>query len=524
MRWGHMRLGSLIGSILLFVLGAWLFPLDALGVSQPTQTLKVTPNKINFGDVLINTKSDPKSFTVTYTSNIASTVRVDILSNCARVKISPTTTELDTGEGVSVNVTLNRIPRPGSFLCSIIILANDVFGKSRGQGKKLFASVEVQANITSPKLVISRINSNKRDTEFKLDGGKLTVNLKELDLFERVTLDLKLRNAGNADMDLQVSCPSDSDVVVQGCTTGTRVPRGGDTAIKVIIQSIKGGPIQAKIIARILSPKVPPSIAGRIQIRIEGTGNMIFIRPNSSFLIFNAQVPGGFAAALDSVVEAQATTRQTLTLRHQGKGKELAGARVELEIRDVTHQPRQGGSRSSRKDLFRFADGALKKTIILKPGKSARLQIVYSPVQPGLDQGVIRVTVFQQKGKNKGKRIQEFFVNLRGFATPSAQSQTLAESRSAPLTIHHWGVEQFTPADWRFFAQGQGIAALRAEVFTLTGQRVYDSSFIAAEAFTWHPTTAAQALANGIYLYRLTIRGQDGTKVQTEIRRVVLLR
>ena len=73
-------------------------------------------------------------------------------------------------------------------------------------------------------------------------------------------------------------------------------------------------------------------------------------------------------------------------------------------------------------------------------------------------------------------------------------------------------------------AQGQGIAALQLEVFSLGGERIYDSGFVTGRTLRWVPQSQGEPLANGVYLYAVTVRGADGQTQRSEIRKLVVLR
>jgi hypothetical protein len=75
----------------------------------------------------------------------------------------------------------------------------------------------------------------------------------------------------------------------------------------------------------------------------------------------------------------------------------------------------------------------------------------------------------------------------------------------------------------RFAALGRGIQAVRVEIFDLRGHRAFDSGRV-ANGFAWHGLTAqGQRLANGVYLYVVTVYGANEI-VRSDIRKLVLLR
>ncbi|OGF53197.1 MAG: hypothetical protein A2Z21_05525 [Candidatus Fraserbacteria bacterium RBG_16_55_9] len=541
---------------LIVIAFGWVAPvsLDTQAASQNNQSFQVSPNRLDFGNVPVNTISQPKSFTITNGNKNNLSVSVELKSNCTGLRTSPTKTTIPAGGSAAIQVTLERIQIPGSFHCTITVLTNDFFSNQKsGNNNSPFPTVEIEANITSPKLVISKftvqrtggIKSNnsgqkKQDVLLTQNGNTLTADFGELDIFEKVTLQIELRNAGNAPMDLRISGSLNQDFTCTGFTNKITLAPSQTTQIQCNILSIRGGQLKGTI--NIDQINAPTSLTRRFDIQIKGLGNMILVQPSNAFLTFNVRVfslGGASSMADDSSILTSALTgsaSQSITFTNQGQGGDLAIANVELKIENVEHQgsSKKSGGKSSvsssatstKAKLFRFVNGTDQMTFSLDPRGSQRVTVLYIPQEPGLDQGVIHVTVSQQspsgssKKSSKGKQVQEFFINLRGIATPSTQTQ----SNQSPLAISRSGLGQ-TGDDWTFFAQGQGLEALRAEVFTLDGERIYDSGFVPQETLHWRPRTqGSDPLANGIYFYLLTVRGQDGRTISTEIRKFALLR
>jgi hypothetical protein len=79
----------------------------------------------------------------------------------------------------------------------------------------------------------------------------------------------------------------------------------------------------------------------------------------------------------------------------------------------------------------------------------------------------------------------------------------------------------------RFILQvrGQAIASTRLQVFDSQGRLVYDSDFVPGSNIYWEAQGArGRPLANGIYLYVVTVRGFDGRIIQSEVKKFVVLR
>ncbi|MCR4405218.1 MAG: dockerin type I domain-containing protein [Candidatus Acetothermia bacterium] len=76
-----------------------------------------------------------------------------------------------------------------------------------------------------------------------------------------------------------------------------------------------------------------------------------------------------------------------------------------------------------------------------------------------------------------------------------------------------------------FRVEGQGIAAAKVEIYSLSGKRLFDSGFAAGTSLEWNMRTAQGALlANGVYLYVVTVRGYNGELATTGVRKLVILR
>jgi len=75
-----------------------------------------------------------------------------------------------------------------------------------------------------------------------------------------------------------------------------------------------------------------------------------------------------------------------------------------------------------------------------------------------------------------------------------------------------------------FRARGQGITSLGVEVFDLSGERVFAQE-AQGTTLRWNLITAdGRTLANGVYLYVVTVKGQDGQLLQNKVRKLVVLR
>jgi len=76
-----------------------------------------------------------------------------------------------------------------------------------------------------------------------------------------------------------------------------------------------------------------------------------------------------------------------------------------------------------------------------------------------------------------------------------------------------------------FGAQGNAIAEVRVQIFSVSGQLVYNSGFSSGQNLRWNMRTGSgQPVANGVYLYLVTVKGQDGQLVHSGVKKLMILR
>ncbi len=77
----------------------------------------------------------------------------------------------------------------------------------------------------------------------------------------------------------------------------------------------------------------------------------------------------------------------------------------------------------------------------------------------------------------------------------------------------------------RFRAQGVGIAEISVQVFNLAGKALFTSEWQRGTELSWLAVTEdGRALANGVYLYVLSVRGTDGSFARSPVHKLVILR
>ena len=76
----------------------------------------------------------------------------------------------------------------------------------------------------------------------------------------------------------------------------------------------------------------------------------------------------------------------------------------------------------------------------------------------------------------------------------------------------------------RFEVKGVGIDQIEVQVFDLSGRLVFDSGW-QPNGYEWHlETNDGDTLANGIYLYVVTVKGYNGQTVVTEVKKLAVYR
>jgi len=77
----------------------------------------------------------------------------------------------------------------------------------------------------------------------------------------------------------------------------------------------------------------------------------------------------------------------------------------------------------------------------------------------------------------------------------------------------------------RFEALGLAASEIRVEVFGLNGAKLFDSGFTPGNKLAWRLNTdAGEIIANGVYLYVVTVKNYNGEAIRSEAKKLVVLR
>ena len=92
-----------------------------------------------------------------------------------------------------------------------------------------------------------------------------------------------------------------------------------------------------------------------------------------------------------------------------------------------------------------------------------------------------------------------------------------------PLSVNGLQTSQLGP-NYTFSVQGQGVASTSLQVFDLSGRSVANETS-SGSTLRFRPMASNGApLANGIYLYQVTVRGHDGSVQSMGVRKMLVLR
>ncbi len=122
--------------------------------------------------------------------------------------------------------------------------------------------------------------------------------------------------------------------------------------------------------------------------------------------------------------------------------------------------------------------------------------------------------------------ISEIARGYRVYCPPldARSPQATALRSSAPVTLEraeHRALGRLI----RFRAQGVGIAEISVQVFNLAGKALFTSEWQRGTELSWLAVTEdGRALANGVYLYVLSVRGTDGSLARSPVHKLVILR
>jgi hypothetical protein len=127
-----------------------------------------------------------------------------------------------------------------------------------------------------------------------------------------------------------------------------------------------------------------------------------------------------------------------------------------------------------------------------------------------------------------GAKMQELF-NLWISGKPIAESSGASYQGESLIELRVDRIKVF-PDPVRsanvitFAVEGTGIAGIEAEVFNLADMKVFQQETAGKTLEFQALDSKGRPLANGVYLYVVTVRGFDGKTIRSEVRKLVILR
>jgi len=166
--------------------------------------------------------------------------------------------------------------------------------------------------------------------------------------------------------------------------------------------------------------------------------------------------------------------------------------------------------------IVQDADAQLVARAILEAAQLTELQRAAADVAPPF--GVIDV--------RDATLISEIARGYRAYCPPldARNPQATPLHSHAPVTLER--VEHHPLGRGiRFRADGSGIADISVQVFNLAGKALFASDWHQGTELLWIALTDdGHPLANGVYLYVLSVRGTDGSLARSRVQKLVILR
>ena len=155
------------------------------------------------------------------------------------------------------------------------------------------------------------------------------------------------------------------------------------------------------------------------------------------------------------------------------------------------------------------------------PGGSRRCVLTANAAQ--LDRGTYCCTI-AIRSNDPDEPTVTVTVNLSVDTSAAAESTYKAQSLWIE-GVHVYPNPATDTNSVHFEVEGDGIARIRVQIFSLSGRCVFDSGFV-ANNFVWHlQNSSGETLANGVYLYVVDVEGVLGGIQRAErLGKICLLR
>jgi len=132
----------------------------------------------------------------------------------------------------------------------------------------------------------------------------------------------------------------------------------------------------------------------------------------------------------------------------------------------------------------------------------------------------------------KGSSDPAFGLSLRTYSTDSRELRLSSESFGfrASTSLVTFGLTKLELSQTvlrhgslEFRVEGYGIAGFDVEIFNLSGRRVFSRETSGTTLRFAGLANDGRRLANGVYLYIVTVRGINGEALRSEVRKLVIL-
>ncbi len=114
-------------------------------------------------------------------------------------------------------------------------------------------------------------------------------------------------------------------------------------------------------------------------------------------------------------------------------------------------------------------------------------------------------------------------IMLMAYGLVSLESSISALAAQQPLQVSAIALTEGA-GGFTLAANGQGIASTQLQLYNLAGNLVLDKEAMGNTLQFRAMNEWGEALANGVYLYVVTVRGFDGAVIKSEIRKLVILK
>ena len=73
-----------------------------------------------------------------------------------------------------------------------------------------------------------------------------------------------------------------------------------------------------------------------------------------------------------------------------------------------------------------------------------------------------------------------------------------------------------------FSVQGKSIEEMKVEVFAASGSKVFSSGYVNGQSISWDLTSASGKVSNGIFLYKVAVKG-SGSTLASDVQKLLVL-